>query len=159
LGSKIKISPEQPAPPLQIRAIVSEAYVVCFQYVGLWLQVTAVPVAVIAAFTILSLQLVNGLGMATAKAPSVTSVIAIFLFTVIIYLSQITLATAWHRLILKSGHTGSHRYMIGGPEGRYFLKIMIISLIVIAVSLVIGVLSITYRGLMQKAEAVGDTSG
>lgn len=140
MGSKIEASPEQPAPPLQIRAILSEAYVVCFQYVGLWLKVTAVPVAVIAALTILSLQLVNGLGMATAKAPSVTSVIAIFLFTALIYLSPIPLATAWHRLILKSGDTGSHRYMIGGPEGRYFLKILIIALIVIAVSLVVGLL-------------------
>ena len=30
--------------------------------------------------------------------------------------------------------------MIGGPEGRYFLKILIIALIVIAVSLVVGLL-------------------
>ena len=140
MGSKIEVSSEHPALPLQIRAIVGEAYVVCFQYVGLWLKVTAVPVAVIAALTILSLQLVNGLGMATAKAPSVTSVIAIFLFTALIYLSQVPLATARHRLILKSGDTGSQRYMIGGPKGRYFLKILIIALIVIAVSLMIGLL-------------------
>ncbi len=133
-------TPKQPAPPLQIWAIAGEAYRVWLQNIGPWLKLLAVPVAVIAAGTILSLQIMNSMMQGPVQAPSALSVVAIFVFNVLIYLSQIPLATAWHRLILKTDDPGSHRYMIGRPEGRYLLKILFVALVVIAVSLLIGLL-------------------
>lgn len=133
-------TPKQPAPPLQIWAIAGEAYRVWLQNIGPWLKLLAVPVAVIAAGTILSLQIMNSMMQGPVQAPSALLVVAIFVFNVLIYLSQIPLATAWHRLILKTDDPGSHRYMIGRPEGRYLLKILFVALVVIAVSLLIGLL-------------------
>ena len=134
-------TPKQPAPPLQIWAIAGEAYRVWLQNIGPWLKLLAVPVAVIAAGTILSLQIMNSMMQGPVQAPSALSVVAVFVFNVLIYLSQIPLATAWHRLILKTDDPGSHRYMIvGRPEGRYLLKILFVALVVIAVSLLIGLL-------------------
>lgn len=130
---------EQPVPSLPIKAIVSEAYVVWFQNIGIWLKLTAVPVAVIAS-TILCLQLLLGPMEQPLEEPPVKSAMIVFVFVALIYLSQIPLATAWHRLILKTEDITSHRYMIGRPERRYLLKILIIGLIVIVVWVVIGLL-------------------
>ncbi len=137
----MEATPKQPAPPLQIWVIAGEAYRVWLQNIGPWLKLLAVPVAVIAAGTILSLQIMNSMMQGPVQAPSALSVVAVFVFNVLIYLSQIPLATAWHWLILKTDDPGSHRYMIvGRPEGRYLLKILFVALVVIAVSLLIGLL-------------------
>lgn len=43
--------------------------------------------------------------------------------------SQIPLATAWHRLILREQDSASHDYLIQGREGRYCLKAILIAAI------------------------------
>ncbi|CAN0564067.1 unnamed protein product, partial [Laminaria digitata] len=66
--------------------------------------------------------------------------IAVVAFAVVIFVAQIPMATAWHRLILMPADRASHRYRIGRPEGRYCLKMLVIVLIVLMVSLMIGLM-------------------
>ena len=77
-------TPKQPAPPLQIWGIAGEAYRVWLQNIGPWLKLLAVAVAVIAAGTILSLQIMNSMMQGPVQAPSALSVVAIFIFNVLI---------------------------------------------------------------------------
>lgn len=117
-----------------------EAYAVWYANLGLWLKLLAVPVALIVGFSILGRQLLLTPGGEIAPAPSAGPVGTIMFFAAVIYLSQIPLATAWHRLILTADDGTSHRYRIGGPEGRYLLKMLVIALIVIVISLMIGLM-------------------
>lgn len=117
-----------------------EAYAVWFANFGLWLKLLLVPAALIAVLSIVSVQLLVGPDGETTMFPSVSTGIAVILFQLIMYLSQIPLATAWHRLILAADDVQAHRYRIGGPEGRYLLKILVIGLIVLVVSLMIGLM-------------------
>lgn len=136
----METSPNPAAPVLRPGAILREAYAVWFANFGLWLKLLLVPAAVIAVLSIVSVQLLAGSDDEIMMFPSVPTGIAVILFQFIIYLSQIPLATAWHRLILTSDDAAAHRYRIGGPEGRYLLKIVVITLIVLVVFLMIGLM-------------------
>ena len=136
----MEVSSSPAAPVLRAGAIVGEAYAVWFRNFGLWLKLLLVPAAVIALLSVMSVQLLIGPEGDTIILPTAAAGIAIIVFSMIIYLSQIPLATAWHRLILTSDDDATHRYRIGGPEGRYLLKIVVVSLIVLVVSLMIGLM-------------------
>ena len=136
----METSPNPAAPVLRPGAIVREAYAVWFANFGLWLKLLLVPAAVIAVFSIVSVQLLIGPDGESMTFPLISTGVAVILFQLIIYLSQIPLATAWHRLILTDDDDRTQGYRIGGPEGRYLLKILIIGMIVLVVSLMIGLM-------------------
>lgn len=91
-------------------------------------------------FSIVSVQLLIGPDGESMTFPLISTGVAVILFQLIIYLSQIPLATAWHRLILTDDDDRTQGYRIGGPEGRDLLKILIIGMIVLVVSLMIGLM-------------------
>ena len=111
-----------------------------FANFGLWLKLLLVPAAVIAVLSVVNVQFLMAPGGEVMGRSSVTTAIATVIFPIFIYLSQIPLATAWHRLILAADDDQAHRYRIGRPEGRYLLKILSIGLIVLVVSLMIGLM-------------------
>lgn len=123
-------------PQLRVWATVGEAYAVWFANLGLWLKLSIIPVLV-----------VIGMGfLVTAMLPDATNpsmllpIVLVMLFAVTIYLSEIPLATAWHRFILTHDDAPSHRYLVGRREWRYLLKALFIAIIVLLLSILLGLL-------------------
>jgi hypothetical protein len=58
----------------------------------------------------------------------------------LIYLVQIPMATAWHRLILEPERTDGHRYMMGWNERLYFLKALQLMVLIVGLIILFGIL-------------------
>jgi hypothetical protein len=126
-----------PRPQLRVWATVGEAYGIWFANLGLWLKLSIVPVLILIVFKAIAPSLLPDASAVNTGAIG-TSVGVFFVLGMVLYLSEIPLATAWHRFVLTYEDTTSHRYLIGGREWRYFLKALLIAVIVLAVSLAIG---------------------
>jgi len=130
---------EQPIerPKLRVWETVREAYGVWFAHPGLWLRLSVIPVLVIIGMFVL--HMLSWADAARSSAPALPAV-TLLLLVVLMYLSEIPLATAWHRLILVENPGERHRYVVGRPEFRYFLKAIFIFFVMFLVSGLLGTL-------------------
>tara|TARA_R110002110_G_scaffold18498_9_gene77625 strand:+ start:353 stop:1231 length:879 start_codon:yes stop_codon:yes gene_type:complete len=126
-------------PQLRVWATVGEAYTVWFSNPGLWLRLSVVPVLVVIGMLALHTWSWVDAAQAMDQAPVLPAVTALLL-VVFMYLAEIPLATAWHRLILQQNSGESHRYVVGRREFRYLLKALFILIVVLLVSLLLGIL-------------------
>ena len=133
-----RMTPEIPAIKLPVWATAREAYAIWFANLGLWLKLSIVPVVILIALKAVAPSVLPDAKNIDAGSVGISAAF-FFVFAVIIYLSEIPLATAWHRFILTREDRASHRYLIGGREWRYFLKALLIAIIVLLVSLVLGI--------------------
>lgn len=126
-------------PTLRVWATVGEAYAIWFANLGLWLKLSIVPVLVVIGMGLLVRAVLPDAVHSTSPS-IILPIVLVMLFAVAIYLSEIPLATAWHRFILTRDDVQSHRYIVGRREWRYLLKALIIALIVVLLSILLGLL-------------------
>lgn len=126
-------------PKLRVWETVREAYSVWFAHPGLWLRLSVIPVLVIIGMFVLHMLSWVDAARAMDQAPVLPGVTALLL-VVFMYLSEIPLATAWHRLILVDNPGDRHRYVVGRPEFRYLLKALFILIVLILVGILLGIL-------------------
>lgn len=131
-------APEVPTRKLPVWATVREAYAIWFANLGLWLKLSIVPVVILIVLKAIAPSVLPDANNIDSGSLGVSDAFFV-VFAVIIYLSEIPLATAWHRFILTHEDRASHRYLIGGREWRYFLKALLITIIVLLVSFVLGI--------------------
>lgn len=147
--------PEQPLerPQLRVWATVREAYAIWFANYGLWLKLAIVPVVCLVGLSVLG-QTVLEIGPESLAADDSPHAPERFFLSVLIYLSQVPLVTAWHRTILEPRAAAGHGYRIGNREGRYLLNLFVIALAIGAIFMVASILA----GLLLPA-IVGSVSG
>lgn len=136
---ELKEQPKFPRPVLPVWATVAEAYSIWFANLGLWLKLSIIPVLVVIGMGFVVTSILPD-DPATLNQSMVLPIVMVMLFAVTIYLSEIPLATAWHRFILTHEDTGSHRYIVGRREWRYLLKALFIAIIVLLLSILMGLL-------------------
>jgi hypothetical protein len=137
---------------LDVWAVVGEAYSIWFSHLGLWLKLSIIPFVFAA--------LLSGVGFAWFPAtPDSTGVYAALvsaLFIAIMFVVEIPLLTAWHRVILAPGDAGEHRYRFGKREWRYALKS---SLIMVYVLLAVAVLLVLFNIALLAVVGEGTDGG
>ena len=120
---------------LSVLATAREAYAIWFGHMGLWLKLSAIPAVCLLVLGALLSEAVDppapevefGFGLLSAGG---------FL---IFFLSEIPLATAWHRLILMPADPAAARYAVGRPEWLYLRKILLLLVMVIVISIGVSV--------------------
>lgn len=124
-------------PVLAVRAIVDEAYTIWFANLNLWAKLSIIPALVVIGMGALSWFL--GPELATTEAVTWQQAVMVLLLSVPIFLSEIPLVTAWHRVILMKGDVVSDRYIVGKREWRYLLKTLFVTLLFVPVGIVVAV--------------------
>lgn len=138
-GNDTGAAPGAERAPLRVWATVGEDYAIWFANLGLWLKLSIVPVLVVIGMGLVVTSVLPG-DADTLNQSMVLPIVMVMLFAVTMYLSEIPLATAWHRFILTHEDTGSHRYIVGRREWRYLLKALFIAIIVLLLSILLGLL-------------------
>lgn len=128
---------DTPRPVLPVWATVREAYAIWFANMGFWLKLSIIPLLVVIGMGVL-LWLVTPDTTTNLTQALIFPPLFILLLGVCMYLSEIPLATAWHRFILTRYDRESHRYIVGGREKRYLLKAAIIGITIFLVSSILG---------------------
>ena len=122
---------------LPVLATVREVYVIWFANWRLWLKLSVIPLVFVIATGFI--DDVSGAPDGGFARGSFDLSLLIFL----VYLVQILLATAWHRLILQPHQTAGHRYVIGSNECLYLLRGLILIVLVVGAFILGGILSAT----------------
>lgn len=137
---------------LPVWATVGEAYAIWFANLGLWLKLTIVP------FIFLALLSFIGFAWFPAEQDPVgihAGVLSV-VFIGIMFVVEVPLLTAWHRVILTPEDSGSRRYRFGSREWRYGLKS---SLILVYVVLAVAVFAIMFNIGLLAVVGTGPDGG
>lgn len=123
-------------PRLAVWSTVGKAYSIWFAHFNLWLKLSVVPFV----FAILLITIGIVWLPVDAHPSGFDAALLTAIFSAIMFLVEIPLLTAWHRVILAPYEAGIHRYQIGKREWRYVMKSTYIMLYVILAVLVLGIL-------------------
>jgi hypothetical protein len=135
---------------LPIVATVREAYTILFANFGLWIKLSIVPGLVLLGVTVFYEHIAGDDPTGISAVPSTIVWAAMFA----VYLSEVPLATAWHRLILSHHKDAPHRYSIGVREFRYVLKVVAIMFVGLMMVVVAGFIMSILGSLFGQGDDV-----
>ena len=127
-----------PRPRLGVWATVGEAYAIWFANLRLWLKLSIVPAIVLIGLYALAPSFLPDPISVSADDMGFGGMLTFTIFYIIVFLAEIPLVTAWHRVVLTRDDAASLRYQVGHREWRYLIKVLLIVLYLCLAILAVG---------------------
>jgi hypothetical protein len=132
---------EQPIAyrPLRVWATVGEAFGIWIVNWGLWLKLSIVPCVILIGLFAVAPSFQPDPGSAGAEERELTDLTFLMTSLVVLFLAEVPLVTAWHRVVLTREDTKSLRYLTGRREWRYLVDASMISFYFLLCLVIVGV--------------------